>query len=107
MGLSRLAQQDLSAGMWRSLSPERIPSNGCYDLTNFLIDNQWLPFVRGGIDALSTAFTSSDLTFVHDGLYATGRRTFFASKTEFGVLDSDGVTPILLWDATGFPVGGL
>lgn len=107
MPLGRLTTADFGAGMFRSLAPNRIPQNGCYDLLNYLIDNEGLPYQRGGIDALSTAFTSSAFTFVHDGLFEVGRRTFFATATEFGVLDADGITPIKLWDGTGTLPGGL
>lgn len=96
MPLARLAQSDFSAGMWRSLAPHRIPANGCYDLLNHLIDNEGLPYQRGGIEAFSGAVaTSSDFTTVHDILTSAGRRTFWATTTEMGVLDpADGVTPI-------------
>ena len=96
MGLGRLPQDDFSAGMWRSLAAHRIPRNGCFELRNYLIDNEGLPYERGGIEAASTDFSSGDFTLVYDGLFPAGRRTFFATKTEWGVLDADGVTPITL-----------
>lgn len=107
MPLGRLSQADFSAGMFRSLAPQRIPQNGCFDLTDYLIDNEGSPYQRGGIDAFSDAFDSSDFTFVYDGLFEVGRRTFFATKTMFGVLDADGHTPIKLWDDSGVGSGYL
>lgn len=106
MGLESLKQQDLSAGMWRSLAAHRIPQNGCWDLTDFLIDNQGLPYERGGIGVHSGTATSSNFTVLYDALLSVGRRTFWATTTEMGVLDpADGVTPITIDDATGFLVG--
>jgi hypothetical protein len=105
MPLGRLRQDDFSAGMFRSLAPQRIPANGCYDLQNFLIDNEGSPYQRGGSAPYANPAASSDFTNVYDALLELGRRTLWSTKTQIGVLDpADGLTPITL-EPPGYFIG--
>lgn len=114
MGLARLAQDSLAAGMVRSVARELIPSSGAWDLENFLLDSDGDAYRRGGVLNQSNAdLGGAGISFLWDGRLVGGQRTVIAGPRAFGVLDSDGETPILLSEnglsrpARGSVVGGL
>lgn len=46
--LERISQEDFSAGMFPAVASERIPSNGCEDITNGVLDETGAVYRRGG-----------------------------------------------------------
>lgn len=84
---SRITQTDFSGGMFRSMAPELIPSNGAYDLTNVVLDESGAMNQRGG-----TAYvTPSDLgfapVFIWSGWLADGRVTLVGDAANLKLVD--------------------
>lgn len=92
-GLSRLLQEDFSAGMFRSGPPQLIPAKGAYDLTNTLLDRSGGIFKRGGSSYRATAF-GAGLRLIWDGWLANGQTTLVASTTAFGKVVAGAVTSL-------------
>lgn len=87
-GLGPLIQQDYAAGMFRSVARHLIPANGCYDLQNYLLDEDGSPYRRGGSLYKSTADFGSGLTSMWEVHLVPGPRTVIANADDFGVLDA-------------------
>lgn len=90
---SRQDQESFAAGMFRSIAPELIPSNGAYDLTNSLLDEDGADTKRGGsvyeADPLGTPFT-----MLWTGWLASGQETVAATSSDL-YLVSGGVATIV------------
>ena len=99
MPLDKIVQQDFTGGFWRSTARQLIDEKGCWDLQNFLLDDDGSLYRRGGSTYKSNAAFGSQLTFIWDGYLFPGQRTVFASPTAFGVLSGDDATPISLGGA--------
>jgi hypothetical protein len=90
-GLTRTIQEDWSGGMFRNGAQELIPTNGCYDITNGLLDLLGGVFKRGGSSYRSTAAFGELLTWIWDGwLTHGGHTTLIASLTAFGRIEGSG-----------------
>jgi hypothetical protein len=87
MPLSKGAQLDFSAGMFRALARHLIPPNGAWSLENSLLEEDGSVYKRGGPGYLSTSAFGSGLRFLWDGFLGPGRRTVIANTADFGVLD--------------------
>lgn len=94
MGLGTIPQDDFSAGAFPGMARDEVPTNGFEDGINCLIDDDGLPYRRGGSSYKSNGNFSSGNRFIWDGYLAPGQRTLIASATKFGVLDSDDATVI-------------
>lgn len=98
-----ISQEDFSLGMVRADAPHLIPPTGVYDCKNGLLNDDGSIFWRGGSANYSDAAFDTGLTFLWDGYVSAGRRTFFASASNFGVLN--GTTPVNLGgDGLSLPV---
>lgn len=84
--LAPIGQDDFAAGMVRSVARHLIPSNGCRDLVNLLLDDDGSLYRRGGSRYVTDEPFGERLTWVWDGELAAGPRTVVASPTSFGVL---------------------
>lgn len=95
-GPASVIQQDFSAGMFRSVQPELIPANGAYDITNGLLNDEFVIYRRGGSAWLGEVVSGSNPSLLWDGfLGAVG------SETEHTVLGG----PAGIWAApTGAPL---
>jgi hypothetical protein len=79
MTVSRIIQQDFSAGMFRSVAAELIPENGAADIINGLLAEDGAVFRRGGTTYRSTTALASPATVLWDGtLAAGGQQTIIA-----------------------------
>jgi hypothetical protein len=92
----RLVQNDYAAGAIRDVARHLIPEQGVYDLRNYLLDEDGMPYKRGGTVEKSNAAFGTALHFLWDGYLAAGQRTLFANSSDFGVLANDDETPINL-----------
>jgi hypothetical protein len=93
-------QDDFSAGMFRAVDRRLIPNNGAWDIENGLLDDDGSIYRRGGVDHKADAFTSvTGMRWLWDGIFTAGRRTLFATDSDFGVLASDDTTPLNLGGA--------
>jgi hypothetical protein len=82
-GLTIIRQDDFSAGMFPSLSPDRIPANGFYSLLDGLVDDTGGIYKRGGttVFAGSTGWPTNQILWVWQGQLTAGARTLFATAT--------------------------
>lgn len=92
-------QSDWSGGAVPAASPELIPENAVFALRNGLLDDDGAIYRRGGAGYLSNAAFGTRISFLWTGRFDAGVRTLFASPADFGVLDSDGATPLNLGGA--------
>lgn len=95
VGLDVAAEQaDFSAGMFRGIREDLIPRNGCFDITNGLLDNTGAIYRRGGTSYRSSSpFGATTLPFIWDGFLGTGstlQRTVIGHATAFGLMNADG-----------------
>lgn len=98
-GLVKIAQENFSAGSFRSVARHLVPRSGVYTILNGLLDEDGSIYRRGGSEYLSNGgLGSAGLRFIWDGQLSPGARTLVASATKFGVLDVD--------DATIIDIGG-
>lgn len=109
--LQVVGQDDFAAGMVRSRARHLIPPNGCYDLVNYLLDDDGSLYRRGGSRYVSDAAFGDGLTFLWDGTLVAGARTVVANSADFGVLAADGRSIVNLGGAglaapTGYAVLG-
>lgn len=102
MPLSREAQLDFSGGEQRNVAPHLIDPRCFYAGENTLLVDDGSTFKRGGSVSVSNAPFGSALRYVWTGFLQPGRRTLLASTSAFGVLGSDGKTPISLGGG-GYP----
>lgn len=93
---SRLAQDDFSGGMVRNVAPHLIQENAVYDVINGLLNDDGSVYRRGGTAYKSDAATDTEIVFLWDGSLTPGARTFWASESNFFVLDSDDESPVNL-----------
>lgn len=96
------------------MARDEVPTNGFENGINCLIDDDGLPYRRGGSSHKSNAgFGTGGLRFLWDGYLSPGQRTIFATSGKFGVLDADDATPVDLGNgglsvvAKAASVGGL
>lgn len=76
-----VAQDSFSAGMFRGVARHLIPPNGCYDLLNFLLDDEdGTPYKRDGAAYLTptSAFRPNGGVGIWDGRTVAGDRTLLA-----------------------------
>ncbi len=99
MALTRLVQDDFSAGAFRGTARHQIPKNGSYTLSNLLVDDTGALYRRGGTQHV-TPTLDRELRWVWDGKLAGGQRTVAASPQQLGVLSNDETRMI------GFGFGG-
>jgi hypothetical protein len=85
----RTVQADFSAGMYRSVARERIPSNGVYDILNGLLDEDGAIYRRGGSSYRSTQ-DFGPLTFLWDGWLSAGQRTVIGKSSAFAIVNTNG-----------------
>lgn len=86
----------------------KAPANSVYDAVNALINDEALPFRRGGSANYSTSDAGAALAWVYDTFVQAGQRTLAASSGNTYVLN--GTTPVNILGAglsaaTGRPVG--
>lgn len=94
-GLTKLVQEDFSAGSVPAVAPHLIPSNGFYRGVDVLLDEDGSAYKRGGTTMKSNAaFSALGLRFLWDGVLAGGARTVFADPNDFGTLAVDDATPV-------------
>lgn len=99
-GLAWIGQDDLAAGMVRSVARHLIPSNGCYDLLEYLLDDDGSVYERGGsVYKSGAAFGTGGLRWILDTRLTGGQRTVFANSADYGVLDVDDATVVNLGGA--------
>lgn len=99
-GLAAIGQDDFAAGMVRSVARHLIPSNGCYDLRDFLLTDDGSIFRRGGSTYKSgAAFGTGGLRWLVDVRLVAGQRTVFATSAKFGVLGADDASVVDLGGA--------
>jgi hypothetical protein len=98
-GLSRLIQDDWSVSSSLDVAPHLIDSRGAYKVIDGLLANDGSIFKRGGSVSVSDAAFGTALRGVWDGYLTGGRRTVIASQADFGVIDSDGESPLNLGGA--------
>jgi hypothetical protein len=92
MTVSRIIQQDFSAGMFRSVAAELIPENGAADIINGLLAEDGAVFRRGGTTYRSTTALASPATVLWDGtLAAGGQQTIIARSGGFHKMNGAGV----------------
>lgn len=95
--LSTIPQDDFAAGMVRATARHLIPPNGCYDLLNYLLDDDGSAYRRGGsVYKSGSVFGTGGLRWLWDARLVAGRRTVFATAAVFGVLGADDRTPVSL-----------
>lgn len=98
--LATIGQDDFAAGMVRSVAPHLIPPNGCFDLLNYLLDDDGSAYRRGGsVYKSGSVFGSGGLRWLWDARLVPGRRTVFATPAAFGVLGADDRSPVSLGGA--------
>lgn len=79
--------------MVRATARHLIPSNGAYDIPNYLLEDDGSLYKRGGTRRKTTAnFGTTGLTFIWSGRLIGGERTVVATREKFGVLNEDGAT---------------
>jgi hypothetical protein len=93
---TRLLQKDFFTGFWRDTARHLIPENGVYDLRNYLLDEDGMPYKRGGTVNKSNTNFGASLRAIWDLYLDAGQRTLFANASDFGVLSSDDQTPVNL-----------
>lgn len=88
VALASQTQDDFSGGMYRG---RKAPANALYDLVNGLINDEGLPFKRGGSTYKSGANSTAAIEGLIDGYVSAGQRTVFWSETAEDVyaLDSN------------------
>src|SRR5215831_1666233 len=95
-GLTRTTQQQFGGGTYRNGALELIPPNGCFDISNGLLNLAGDVFRRGGSTYRSNAPFGSGLRWIWDGWLATsGHTTLIASTTEYGKLEGSGAVTAL------------
>lgn len=103
MPLADLEQTDWAAGAFQGVARHLIPANGLFALRNGLYDDDGLIYGRGGTVNLSNRSLNRKAgRFLWAGHLDPGERIVFADAIDFGVLDSDGHTPLNLLGA-GMP----
>lgn len=102
-----LLQDDFSAGKISDVAPALIDPRGLFESINGLYGEDGSNFRRGGTAYKSNAgLGSSGQTFLFDGYFDAGQRTFFANSADFGVLGGDDATPVNLGsDGLPYPKG--
>lgn len=92
VGLARVGQNDLSAGMFQGTARHLIPPNGAYDLINFLLDDDGSAYRRGGTVAKSNAYAGR--YGIADAVLAPGQRTVSWDNGNTYALGADDTTPV-------------
>lgn len=86
--LERIAFDDFSAGMVRNTPVTDIPENGAWDIDNFLVRGDGSLYRRGGVvNKSSSAFGTTGLRFLWDGLLGPGARMLSADDEFFMTMD--------------------
>ena len=99
---SRVIQSDFSAGMFRSVAPELIPSSGAYDLTNAVLDESGALNQRGGTEYVTPSDLGFVPLFIWSGWLTGGRVTIIGDATHLKVVDeSTGAVTDLSGSVTG------
>jgi hypothetical protein len=103
-GLAWIGQDDVAAGMVRSVARHLIPSNGCYDLLEFLLDDDGSAYERGGSVYKSAAHAQflTGLRNLWDVRVTAGQRTVFTGDSGVGTLASNDTSVVVLSN-TGIP----
>lgn len=91
MAFASLPQEDFSLGIYRG---RKAPASSLYDSVNALINDEGLPFRRGGSAYKSNADAGSTLLGIFEGFLSAGSRTLFWSATDIWTLASDDATPV-------------
>lgn len=95
-GLTATLQAEFSAGVETDVARALIDPRGSYQITNGLLADDGLIFLRGGSQLKSNADLAPGGRWVWDGWLHPGRRTLIASSDDFAVLDADDETPVNL-----------
>lgn len=96
MALVSTSQEDFGGGIYRG---RKAPPNSFYDLVNGLINDEGLPYRRGGSAYKSDTNAGDVLDMLADSYTAAGRRTVFGSEADghVWVLDpTDDESPVQL-----------
>jgi hypothetical protein len=93
-GLSRTVQQSFGRGMVRAGSPELIPADGCWDITNGVLDLLGGVYKRGGTSFQTGTAFGGGLRWIWNGFLTAGEQTLVASTTEFGALEAEHITAL-------------
>jgi hypothetical protein len=79
IGLTKDVQGDFSGGSFPTFPRDEIPESALEDALNCLIDDNGLPYLRGGSSFVSVAIPAALGTggrWIYDGYFAPGQRTF-------------------------------
>jgi hypothetical protein len=98
--LASTLQDDWGAGMYRG---KRAPKNAFYDAINALINDEGLPFKRGGSAYYSDSNAGNTLLAIYDEFLQAGQRTVALSSTHLYALN--GTTPVDVNNAIAYTGG--